>query len=467
MYEKQHTLKADVSFEGIGLHTGITSKITFKPAPENHGFVFKRVDLNEQPLIPAKIDYVTELERGTTIAIDDAKVHTVEHSLAALAGLQLDNVLIEIDGPEVPILDGSSIEFINGFKTVGIEEQKANREFYVIDEPVHYHEPSKQIDIAAFPFDGFRLTVMVDYNSNILGIQHATLVQIEDFETEFASSRTFCFFHELEGLLKAGLIKGGDLNNAIVIVDKMPSPEQFDQLAKLFGKNDVQVKEGYLNNLELRYKNEPARHKLLDMVGDLSLLGNPLKAQILAARPGHAANIAFAKNLNKLIKQKKLIKKYQKNPSQQNVVFDINAIQKILPHRYPFLLVDKITEFRENYIEGVKNVTINEPFFVGHFEGNPIMPGVLQLEAMAQVGGVLLLNSVENPNDVWVYFLAIDNARFRKPVIPGDQLVFKLELVALKRGICKMTGKAFVNDVLVSEADLTASLVPKKKNETE
>jgi len=466
MYEKQHTLKSEVSFEGVGLHTGEISRIIFKPDPENHGFVYKRMDLADQPLVPANIDYVTEQERGTTLGIGDAKIHTVEHSLAALAGLQIDNVLMEIYGSEVPILDGSAIEFVKGFKAVGIEEQKANREFYVIDEPVHYNDPVKQIDIAAFPFDGYRITVMVDYNSNVLGIQHATLVQIENFETEFASSRTFCFFHELEGLLQAGLIKGGDLNNAIVIVDKVPSQEQLDQLAKLFNKKDVQVKEGYLNNIELRHKNEPARHKLLDMVGDLSLLGNPIKAQILAARPGHAANIAFAKNLKKLIKQKKLIKKYQKNASQ-NVVFDINAIQKILPHRYPFLLVDKIIEFRENYIVGVKNVTINEPFFVGHFEGNPIMPGVLQLEAMAQVGGVLLLNSVENPNDVWVYFLAIDNARFRKPVVPGDQLVFKLELIALKRGICKMSGKAFVNDVLVSEADLTASLVPKKKNESE
>jgi UDP-3-O-[3-hydroxymyristoyl] N-acetylglucosamine deacetylase/3-hydroxyacyl-[acyl-carrier-protein] dehydratase len=466
MYEKQHTLKSEVSFEGVGLHTGEISRIIFKPAPENHGFVYKRMDLPDQPLVPANIDYVTEQERGTTLGIGDVKIHTVEHSLAALAGLQIDNVLMEIYGSEVPILDGSAIEFVKGFKAVGIEEQKANREFYVIDEPVHYNDPVKQIDIAAFPFDGYRITVMVDYNSNVLGIQHATLVQIENFETEFASSRTFCFFHELEGLLQAGLIKGGDLNNAIVIVDKVPSQEQLEQLAKLFNKKDVQVKEGYLNNIELRHKNEPARHKLLDMVGDLSLLGNPIKAQILAARPGHAANIAFAKNLKKLIKQKKLIKKYQKNASQ-NVVFDINAIQKILPHRYPFLLVDKIIEFRENYIVGVKNVTINEPFFVGHFEGNPIMPGVLQLEAMAQVGGVLLLNSVENPNDVWVYFLAIDNARFRKPVVPGDQLVFKLELIALKRGICKMSGKAFVNDVLVSEADLTASLVPKKKNESE
>ncbi len=466
MYERQHTLKAEISFEGIGLHTGEISKITIKPAPENHGFVFKRIDLPSQPLIPAKIDYVTELERGTTLAIGDAKIHTVEHCLAALAGLQIDNALLEVSGPEVPILDGSAIEFVNGIKSVGIEEQKANREFYALDEPVHYNDPKKQIDIAAFPLDDFRLTVMVDYNSNVLGIQHATLVRIEDFEKEFAASRTFCFFHELEDLLKAGLIKGGDLNNAIVIVDKMPSQEQFEQLAQLFGRKDVQVKEGYLNNLELRYKNEPARHKLLDMIGDLSLLGNPLKAQILAARPGHAANISFAKNLNKLIKQKKLIKKYQKN-TQKDVVFDIHAIQKILPHRYPFLLVDKITEFRENYIEGIKNVTINEPFFVGHFEGNPIMPGVLQIEAMAQVGGILLLNTVENPSDVWVYFLAIDNARFKKPVIPGDQIIFKLELVALKRGICKMSGKAFVNDILVSEADLTASLVPKKKNETE
>lgn len=463
MYEKQHTLKEEVHFEGVGLHTGEHARITFMPAPEQHGFVFQRIDLPDQPLIPADIDYVAELERGTTLHYNNAKVHTVEHALAALAGMQIDNCLIQIHGPEVPILDGSAKAFTEAFQLTGLSEQKANREFYVIDEPVHFNDPNKQIDIAAFPFDGFRITVMVDYNSQVLGIQHATLIKLEDFSKEFADARTFCFFHELEGLLKAGLIKGGDLNNAIVIVDKLPSEEQLQQLAELFGKKDVQVKEGYLNNLELRYKNEPARHKLLDMLGDLSLLGNPLKAHIMAARPGHAANATFAQKLKKLIKQKKLIKKFQKNPTASNVVFDIHAIQKILPHRYPFLLVDKILEFSEKHIVGVKNVTINEPFFVGHFEGNPIMPGVLQIEAMAQVGGILLLNSIENPQDVWVYFLAIDNARFKKPVIPGDQLVFKLELLNLRRGICKMTGKAFVNDVLVSEAELTASLVPKNK----
>ncbi len=460
MFIKQHTLKEEISLEGVGLHTGGSVRMTFKPAPEGHGFVFQRTDLPDKPLVRAMVENVTELARGTTISENGGKVHTVEHTLAAMAGMQIDNVLIELDSAEPPIMDGSAIEFINAIQKVGTLEQKADREFYVIDEPIHYYDNERQIDLAALPFDDLRVTVMVDYNSNILGIQHATMIKIEDFVAEFASSRTFCFFHELEELAKAGLIKGGSLNNAIVIVDKTPSQEQLDNIAKIFSRSDIKVNEGILNNVDLRHRNEPARHKLLDLIGDLSLIGAPLKGQILAARPGHAANVAFAKHIKSLIKQKKLISKYQTKPSNK-AIFDINAISKILPHRYPFLLVDKITEFKENYIEGIKNVTMNEPFFQGHFPGNPIMPGVLILEAMAQVGGVMLLNNLENAEDYWVYFLAIDKARFKKPVIPGDQLVFKIEQLNFRRGICKMQGAAYVDDILVCEAEMVASLVKK------
>jgi UDP-3-O-[3-hydroxymyristoyl] N-acetylglucosamine deacetylase/3-hydroxyacyl-[acyl-carrier-protein] dehydratase len=460
MYLKQHTIKDSVTLEGVGLHTGAPARITFLPAPDNHGFIFKRIDLPGQPLILADVDNAAELARGTTIAQNGVKVHTVEHVLAALAGLQIDNALIELDGPEPPILDGSSIEFIHALKSVGIQEQRSNREYLVLDESVIYNDVEKQIDIAAFPHDGIRLTVMVDYNSNILGIQHATMNSIQEFESEFASCRTFCFLHELESLLAQGLIKGGSLNNAIVIVDKDPTPEQLKELGKIFGRTDIEAHAGILNNLEMRFRNEPARHKLLDLLGDLTLLGAPLKAHVMAARPGHAANVAFAKNIRQLFKQKKIIKKYQKSDNK-NFVFDINAIMKILPHRYPFILVDKIVEFRENYIEGIKNVTINEPFFQGHFPGNPVMPGVLQLEAMGQVGGVLLLNTIENPEELWVYFVGMDNVKFRKPVLPGDQIVFKLEMINMKRNICKMAGKAYVDDKLVCEAELTASLVKK------
>jgi UDP-3-O-[3-hydroxymyristoyl] N-acetylglucosamine deacetylase/3-hydroxyacyl-[acyl-carrier-protein] dehydratase len=414
--------------------------------------------------VAADCDLVVDTQRGTTIEQNGARVHTVEHTLAALAGLQIDNCLIDLDGPEPPIMDGSSMSFIAALQSAGLIEQAADREFFVVEQPIHYYENDRQVDLAALPMDDFRVTVMIDYNSPVLGSQHATLLNIENFANEFADSRTFCFLHELEHLASAGLIKGGDINNAIVVVDREVNQEELDRLATIFDKPDIEVaEEGILNNIELRHRNEPARHKLLDLIGDLALVGAPIKGQILAARPGHKANVELAKKIKSLLKQKKIQKKYQQGPQTAGVVFDINAIQKILPHRYPFLLVDKITAFSENEIEGVKNVTFNEPYFTGHFPGNPVMPGVLQLEAMAQVGGILLLNKVENPENVWVYFLAINNARFKKMVIPGDVITFKLQLDGLKRNICKMTGKGYVDGKLVCEAELVAGLVDKNK----
>lgn len=464
MFEKQHTLKEAVSISGVGLHTGATVTLTFNPAAENHGFVFRRIDLPGSPTVKADVDKVVDTSRGTTIAEGPARVHTVEHTLAALVGLQIDNALIDIDGPEPPVMDGSSGPFIEALQKVGIVQQNADREFFVVDQPIHYYENERQVDLAALPFDDFRVTVMVDYNSPVLGSQHTTLLNMDQFAQEFASSRTFCFLHELEQLVAGGLIRGGDLNNAIVVVDKEVRDEELRKLQKLFNRPDINVaKEGILNNIELRYRNEPARHKLLDLIGDLALIGAPVKAQILAARPGHRANVEFARKIKSVIKQKKITKKYA-GGAAANYVFDINTISKILPHRYPFLMIDRILSFQEDSIEGIKNVSINEPWCQGHFPGNPVMPAVLQLEAMAQVGGMLLLNKLENPFDYWVYFLAIDNARFKKPVIPGDQVLFKLTLVSLKRGICKMQGKGFVDGNLVCEADLVAAMVEKDKN---
>ncbi|MFM2377398.1 MAG: hypothetical protein RLZZ165_2495 [Bacteroidota bacterium] len=463
MYIKQHTIQQPVSVTGIGLHTGKPVTMTFCPAPENHGYVFRRVDLPGSPLVPADIDNVVDTQRGTTIEASGARVHTVEHTLAALAGLQIDNCIIDLDGPEPPIMDGSSAIFIDALVKAGLLEQQADREYFIVDQPIHYYESDRQVDLAALPMDDFRVTVMIDYNSPVLGSQHATMLNIEHFTTEFANSRTFCFLHELEALASAGLIKGGDISNAIVVVDRNVTPEELERLSTLFERPNIKIaEEGILNNIDLRHRNEPARHKLLDLIGDLALIGAPLKGQILAARPGHKANVEFARKIKGLLKQKKIQKKYQQKEAE-GVIFDINAIQKILPHRYPFLLVDKITAFSENEISGVKNVTVNEPYFQGHFPGNPVMPGVLQIEAMAQVGGILLLNKVENPDKVWVYFLAINNARFKKMVIPGDVLTFKLQLDSLKRNICKMFGKAYVDGKLVCEAELVAALVDKDK----
>jgi UDP-3-O-[3-hydroxymyristoyl] N-acetylglucosamine deacetylase/3-hydroxyacyl-[acyl-carrier-protein] dehydratase len=441
--------------------------MTFLPADINHGIKFQRVDLPGQPIVDADVDYVVDLSRGTTIEHNGARVNTVEHTMAALAGTEVDNVLIQLNGPEPPIMDGSSMPFVEALEKAGFEEQNALRNFFDITEAINYKDESRNVEIAALPLDDYRLTVMVDYNSPILGSQHASLNDIRDFGKEIASCRTFCFLHELEMLYKQGLIQGGDLNNAIVVVDRVVEDSELQHLARLFNKEYVEVKnEGILNNVELRYKNEPARHKLLDLVGDLALAGRPIKGQILAARPGHAANVAFAKKLKKVMKEqeKKALPKGipTYDPTVQPLL-DVVQIYKMLPHRYPFCLIDKIFHLDENSVAGIKNVTINEPFFQGHFPGNPVMPGVLQIEAMAQTGGILVLSTVPDPENHWTYFLSIENCRFKKMVLPGDTVVFSCELMApIKRGIAKMHGRAYVAGNLVCEAVMSAYIVRKE-----
>ena len=460
---KQHTIKKSVTVSGVGLHTGVQTTMTFQPAKANHGLKFQRIDLPGSPIIDADCDNVVDVSRGTTIEQSGARVSTIEHSLAALVGLEIDNVLIQLDGPEAPIMDGSSMPFVQALHEAGAEEQNALRDIFEVQDSIFYREASRNVEIAALPLDDYRVTVMIDYNSPVLGSQHASITNIRQFEKEIASCRTFCFLHELEMLYKNNLIKGGDLNNAIVIVDRVVQQDELEHIAKMLNKPRVEVKkEGILNNVELRYNNEPARHKLLDIIGDLALAGQPLKAQILAARPGHAANVAFAKKLKKAMKEasKKGIPRY--NPSLPPVM-DIRQISGMLPHRYPFLLIDKIIYLDQETVSGVKNVTMNEPFFQGHFPGNPVMPGVLQVEAMAQIGGILVLNTVPDPENYWTIFLGIQEVRFRKMVVPGDTLVIQCDLLApIKRGIAKMYGRAFVGNSLVCEGTMTASIVRKE-----
>lgn len=469
MIQTQRTIAKPVSMSGVGLHTGTECTMTFKPAAENTGIRFVRVDLGGNPEIPAVAEHVVDVSRGTTIGIGEAKVHTVEHVLAAIVGLQIDNIIIELDGIEPPVGDGSALPYVEVLQKAGFVQQEAPKDYLVIEETVMYHNEEKQIDIVALPLDGYRITVMVDYQNPALGSQHTGLFDLEkEFETEFAPARTFCFLSEVEALANQGLIKGGDLDNAVVIVDHQLNDKELKQLGKKIGitENFVLGDQGILNNKRLRFKNEPVRHKLLDLMGDLALIGAPIRAQILAARPGHKANVEFAKQIRKLYQQKKLVKKFQ-FVKKEGVVFDINAIQRILPHRYPFLLVDKIIHLEmDKKVIGVKSVTVNEPFFVGHFPGQPIMPGVLIIEAMAQTGGILLLNSFPNPEEKLVYFMQINNAKFRKPVVPGDQLFMEVELTQKKSKVVLMSAKAYVNDVLVAEADFMAGIVDREqKNE--
>lgn len=464
MNVKQRTIKSEVSFSGVGLHTGKQVNITVKPADDNHWFKFKRVDLEGAPIVEVDADNVTDTSRGTTISQNGASVSTIEHLMAALVGLQIDNVLIEIDGPEVPIMDGSSAIFIQLFNEVGYVDQDTDRDYYEITSNIHYAETDRKVEIMAMPLDGYRFTCMIDFNSPVLGSQHAAISSIEDFEKDIASSRTFCFLHELESLVDNGLIKGGDLSNAIVIVDRDVEPHELQKLAHLFNRDDISVaKEGILNNIQLRYQNEPARHKLLDMMGDLALVGRPLKAHIMSARPGHAANVAFAKKIKDQIKRDKKQKKVKVYDLNAKPVYDTVQIMNILPHRQPMLMVDKILELTENYVVGLKNVTMNEDLFMGHFPGTPIFPGVLQIEAMAQTGGILVLNTVPDPQNWLTLFLKIENARFKNQVSPGDTVIFRCDLLEpIRRGIAKMKGVAMVGDKIVSEAELMAQIVKVK-----
>jgi len=465
MNVKQRTIKAPVAVSGTGLHTGERVTMTFNPAPENHGFKFRRVDLEGSPIIDADVDNVTDTSRGTTLTQNGASVSTVEHVLAALVGLEFDNVLVDLDGPETPIMDGSSLPFVDALLEAGYQEQEADREYYHIPYNIHYSETDRKVEMVAMPLDDdYRFTCMFDYNSPVLGTQHATISSISEFQKEVASCRTFCFLHELEMLMKHNLIKGGDINNAIVVVDKHVDAEELAHLAKLFKREDIDVApQGILNNIELRYQNEPARHKLLDMIGDLALVGVPLRGHIMAARPGHAANVAFAKKIKALIKKersRKHIKVYNPNAKP---VYDTVQIMNILPHRPPMLLVDKILELTKTHVVGLKAVTMNEPFFVGHFPGAPVMPGVLQIEAMAQTGGILVLNTVPDPENWLTLFLKIENARFKDKVLPGDTLIFRCDLIApIRRGIAQMKGIGMVGEKIVVEAELMAQIVKYK-----
>lgn len=466
MTDKQHTIAADAVISGVGLHTGKKATVTIKPAAENHGIVFSRIDLEGKPTVKADVDFVTALERSTTIEHNGASVGTIEHCMAALFGMGIDNAFIEIDGPEMPIVDGSSKPFVELFEKTGVVEQAADRQYFELKENVVFTDTARGVELIAVPADEFKVTVMVDYNSPVLGLQYATLGNIAHFKTEIAACRTFVFLHELKALIENNLIKGGDVNNALVIVDRDLDEADKLYLHKAFpGVADLSVsRAGYLNNVETHYNNEPARHKLLDIIGDLALLGRPLKAHIIASRPGHAANIAFGKKIKEELKKLKAAKSpapyYNPNDTP---LYDINRISATLPHRPPFLLVDKIIELSDSHVVGVKNVTMNEPFFEGHFPGNPVMPGVLQVEAMAQAGGILALSTVPDPENYSTYFLKIDGVRFKAKVLPGDTLVFKLVLTdTIRRGIIQMHGEAFVGDKLVMEADLMAKIVKEK-----
>ena len=454
MGDKQRTILKKVSLSDIGLHTGQKVNLTFCPAEENFGIKFQRIDLENQPIIEADVEYVSEIQRGTTLTKQGNSVSTVEHSLAALTGLGIDNCLIKIDAQEVPIMDGSSKPFIKILKEAGIKELEADKNYFEIIEPIKFSNEEKGIELIALPDDHYNIISMIDYDSPVLGKQFATLNKIEDFEAEISSSRTFCFLHELEFLAQNNLIKGGDLSNAIVVVDEVIEKSRLDKLASLLGKPKVDVNsQGILDNIELRHPNEAARHKLLDIVGDLTLVGRPIKGKIIATKPGHGPNTEFAKLI------KKSIKEMENQYDLSKTVLDTEGIKKILPHRPPMLMVDKIIELSPEKVVGVKNITINEDVFRGHFPNQPIFPGVLQVEAMAQVGGVLVLSQYEDPENYLTFFMKIDKVKFRKMVIPGDTLVFEIKYLSpYRRGVAHMGGKAFVNGELVTEAEMMAKI---------
>ena len=463
MSKLQKTIQNEVSLSGVGLHTGNTVTMTFKPAPENHGFAFMRVDLEGNPIIQAKAEYVVNTQRGTNLEKNGVQIQTSEHVLAAAVGLDIDNLLIEIDASEPPIMDGSSKFFIEALEKAGIKEQEAEVEEYIVKDIISYKDDSTGSEIILMPSDEYQVTTMVDFGTKILGTQNATLDKMSDFKEHISAARTFSFLHEIEMLLENDLIKGGDLNNAIVYVDKELSEGTMEKLKKAFKKDDITVKSnGILDNLNLHWANEAARHKLLDVIGDLALTGTRIRGKVIANKPGHLVNTQFAKKLAKIIKMEKRNNVPQFDLNQAPLM-DIHQIMDILPHRPPFLLVDRILELTDKHVVGMKNVTMNEDFFVGHFPGAPVMPGVLQVEAMAQCGGILVLSTVPDPENYLTYFMKMDNVKFKQKVLPGDTLIFKCELISpIRRGICHMQSYAYANGKLVAEAELMAQIAKKK-----
>jgi len=459
---KQSTLKQSIEIEGKGLHTGKFTTLGLHPAAANHGIKFRRIDLENQPVINADAGSVVATQRCTVIGKDNATVSTVEHLLAALKGMGVSNVLVDIDGEEVPILDGSALPFVEKIKAVGVQELEEEQNYLEIEEPIHWKDEESGAEYTILPSDKFEITTLIDFDSSVIGKQYASLDDLADFATEIAPNRTFVFLHELQKLAEAGLIKGGELDNALVFVDRVPERSTLTALAeKLDVDTAIEVKqEGILNTTELRFQNEAARHKLLDVIGDLTLTGLDLRVKVIAKKPGHAANTKLAKELLSIYKTTRKLRDIPKYDPNKKPVNDIHEITKKLQHRFPFLLIDKIIELSDKHVVGVKNVTMNEPFFPGHFPNNPVMPGVLQIEAMAQTGGILVMENVEDPHAWDTYFLRIKNALFRHPVLPGDTILFKMELISpIRRGLCEMTGKAYVGNKLVAQAELLAQII--------